>query len=666
MVGLTDILLIALSGINTLTLMLVVLVSVTFVVVFFANRFIIRRVRATSQQTQEVTSIMQHALGLGNIYVLHFLSGPRYVHNLYGELLPEKSLSFDEFFRLVHPDDCAQLDLFIRQLIDRTTETGEFEFRIKVAGGAGYRNMLCQAIAEANSQPRNVICTLTDETDEVIEQQQEQELSDKYRLIFNHTLVGLAFYGSDGVLLAANQPMQKICKFQGEHDPFYFETRAYDMPLFRDALNRQMTEDIYFCTRAVVPERGVNTYMEIRIHPVMDDIGQLLYISVAARDISEERNLYLQVKQNDAEMRRANEELRVYEGELKYLFENCDMLGWQVDFATQRVKFFKELGRSESETTLEDLCGRIITEAGDEPLSPELFEQTLHQPASKLHKVRSLSGGDAVEWYLMNSVPEHAADGSVKGCFGLVRKVSSLMQAQEQLKRETERANDSGRLKSVFMANMTHEIRTPLNSIVGFSDLLPAIESADDKREMIRVIMNNCDMLLRLINDILEISSMDANAISMEPEDVDFAQRFNDVAHSLAERVQEPAVTYQVDSPYDTFPTTLDFKRVQQVITNFVTNAVKYTHEGHIKVGYRYEEGGLYVYCEDTGEGIPKENQERVFERFVKLNDYVQGTGLGLSICKAIANRMKGRIGVDSEGVGKGSTFWFWIPCDKK
>ena len=104
--------------------------------------------------------------------------------------------------------------------------------------------------------------------------------------------------------------------------------------------------------------------------------------------------------------------------------------------------------------------------------------------------------------------------------------------------------------------------------------------------------------------------------------------------------------------------------RIQQVITNFVTNAVKYTHQGNIKVGYRYEDQSLYIYCEDTGAGIPKEHQSKIFDRFVKLNDFVQGTGLGLSICKAIADGFHGQIGVESEGDGCGSTFWIKVPCE--
>ena len=216
-------------------------------------------------------------------------------------------------------------------------------------------------------------------------------------------------------------------------------------------------------------------------------------------------------------------------------------------------------------------------------------------------------------------------------------------------------------MKAAFLANMTHEIRTPLNAIVGFSDLLPVVEEHEDRMEFIRIIRNNCDMLMRLINDILEASNV-GQALAIKPEEVDFAKVFDDICQTLAQRVDETGVQFIKDNPYDTFVATLDKGRIQQVLTNFTTNAIKYTHEGHIKVGYREQDGGIYFYCEDTGAGIPKDKQNAVFERFVKLNDYVQGTGLGLSICKAIAERCNGKIGVTSEGEGHGSTFWMWIP----
>jgi signal transduction histidine kinase len=193
------------------------------------------------------------------------------------------------------------------------------------------------------------------------------------------------------------------------------------------------------------------------------------------------------------------------------------------------------------------------------------------------------------------------------------------------------------------------------------------LETPEEKQEIVRVIMNNCDMLLRLINDILALSAIDGgSSIHVHAVETNFAKDFEDICKSLAQRIQNPNVAFLKENPYTTLITTLDKERIQQVITNFVTNAVKYTNEGHIKVGYEQKDGGLYFYCEDTGSGIQKEDQDKIFERFVKLNDFVQGTGLGLNISKAIIETLHGKIGVNSEGQGHGSTFWFWIPCQIK
>ncbi|MBO7044802.1 MAG: HAMP domain-containing histidine kinase, partial [Prevotella sp.] len=188
-----------------------------------------------------------------------------------------------------------------------------------------------------------------------------------------------------------------------------------------------------------------------------------------------------------------------------------------------------------------------------------------------------------------------------------------------------------------------------------------------ERAEYVRIVRNSSDMLQRLINDIIEASSISDGPVSIEPQEIDFATAFEDICLTLSQRVQEPAVEFQKENPYDTFVTTLDIGRVQQVLTNFVTNAVKFTKKGHIKVGYQYQDSGyLYLYCEDTGLGIPKEKQKTVFERFVKLDEFVQGTGMGLAICKSIAERCGGEIGVESEGEGKGCTFWIRIPCVRK
>jgi signal transduction histidine kinase len=408
--------------------------------------------------------------------------------------------------------------------------------------------------------------------------------------------------------------------------------------------------------------------LEIHLHPICDDDGELVYIAIAVRNITEERQLYLQAKLNDIQIQKVNDEIMRYEEELRYMMEACDMRAWRSSFADRKVSFFKGLGTLEKELTYEEMEDYFI----DEPEAMRLgFEDPFKnytRPMSLTAEMRPVfHDSGETQWNQINSIPIYDDNGQLTGAFGLIRNISGMMKKQEQLKRETERANDSGRLKSVFLANMTHEIRTPLNAIVGFTDLLQAIESPDDKREMIRVIHNNCDMLLRLINDILVLSNMDANAMEIVPHDVDASQDFEELAKTLGQRVQEPGVEFQTDNPYEVFLTRLDSDRVNQVLTNFVTNAVKYTHQGPIRVGYHLEERrgqqGIYAYCEDTGSGIPQDKHAAIFERFVKLNDYVQGTGLGLPICKAIVERCGGEIGLQSE-VGQGSTFWFWIPVN--
>ena len=220
------------------------------------------------------------------------------------------------------------------------------------------------------------------------------------------------------------------------------------------------------------------------------------------------------------------------------------------------------------------------------------------------------------------------------------------------------------------MASMTHELRTPLNAIVGFTGVLEALGDSPDRAEYVRIIHNSTDMLQRLINDIIEASSITDGAFSIKPQNVDFAEAFEDICITLSQRVEDPAVAFVKDNPYTHFHTVLDIGRVQQVLTNFVTNAVKFTKQGSITVGYRYrslnggEQRGLYCYCRDTGAGIPKEKQRIVFDRFVKLDEFVQGTGMGLAICKSIVERCGGNIGLESEGLGKGTTFWMWIPCE--
>lgn len=259
----------------------------------------------------------------------------------------------------------------------------------------------------------------------------------------------------------------------------------------------------------------------------------------------------------------------------------------------------------------------------------------------------------------------------------LKAKNEETMQLLEDLKKENQRriivehdlilakeeAQDADKLKSVFLANMSHEIRTPLNAILGFSDLLRTTDDRNEQAEYMNIINQNSELLLRLISDILDLSKIESGVLEWKPELFDISIVFEETYTTLKQRCTNPEVEFLEENPYKSCKVKLDRNRFVQVGINFVTNAIKHTSNGHILMGYKYENGGIKVYVEDTGTGIPKEKQSMLFQRFAKLDDFTQGTGLGLAICKAIADAQGGKIGVKSEE-GRGSCFWAWFPCE--
>lgn len=224
-----------------------------------------------------------------------------------------------------------------------------------------------------------------------------------------------------------------------------------------------------------------------------------------------------------------------------------------------------------------------------------------------------------------------------------------------------ERAEESDRLKSAFLANMSHEIRTPLNAIVGFSSILAETANTPENREYIRIIEDNNCLLLQLINDILDLSRIEAGLLDFCYTEVDIngcIRKLEDAFHFRMPANVECIAEFGIKKCY----IYTEKNRLSQVLGNYLSNAIKYTTEGNITVGYYPpKDGNMRFYVRDTGCGISPEKQKAIFQRFVKLDNFKQGTGLGLSICQMIAEKMHATVGVSSE-IGKGSEFWIEIP----
>lgn len=245
-------------------------------------------------------------------------------------------------------------------------------------------------------------------------------------------------------------------------------------------------------------------------------------------------------------------------------------------------------------------------------------------------------------------------------CVGI--DVTMQHQMMDQLRDALDKAELADKLKSQFIANMSHEIRTPLNSIVGFSQLVLGATNKEEQEEYNRIINFNNKLLLTLFDDILNLSMLDSGNMIFKYVKLDFPSLFRDLAILMDEKVNKPEVKFICENPLEELPVKTDTVRLTQIITNLITNAVKFTNKGYIKMGYACKDGGLDIYVADTGMGIEEKNLKRIFNRFEKLNNFIQGTGLGLPICKSIAEEMGGKIWVESE-YGKGSVFHVWLPC---
>ncbi len=621
---------------------------------------------------------MQMALDISGNHVVCLDLKDNRVYDLFGKAVFGEEMGIEAYYAGLHPDDLEQFRAMIERMKSGSETETEWHYRWNAnlggQGGPIWRDIHGHALTEfEDGKPVSIITTLIDETETKSKEREIERLSKRYWTIFENSIIGQSFYTPDGWLLDSNRIMRKICNFEEDLDKeFYYKVNLFDIMPFNEVLDRYHPEDYWACSLSIVPEKNMYVYLEISVHPIYDEDGQLMYLSVTANDITEERNMYLNVMENDARMQKMNESIKNYEAELRYMLEASKMQTWRISLDRNVLEFYSGLNTVERSFDLKQMRKIFVDQEEDFVKALSNPEEALREPLVYVGQMHPLVTQNNTEpqWVQINCIPEFDKNGQLKGAFGVWRNINDLMHKQDLLRQETQRAKESGEAKSLFLANMTHEIRTPINAIVGFSEVLSMLTTSEEKKESIQIIKNNCDMLLRLVNDILTASSLETGQISIEPVDVDFAKSFNEWFESLRPRVQTPGVEFIKDNPYTTLPIKVDPGRVSQVITNFVTNAVKYTHQGHIKLGYRLEtrdsdgeqRNGLYIYCEDTGEGVPQEIQPKLFERFYKVNDYIQGTGLGLSICKAFANASHGDIGMTSEGKDKGSTFWMWIP----
>ena len=374
--------------------------------------------------------------------------------------------------------------------------------------------------------------------------------------------------------------------------------------------------------------------------------GQITGMALSARNVSDE------------EMQKRFFDMAV---------EESSIYPWQFDVESNSFifpqGFLVRFGYDESITS-------ITRDEMDRMVYPEdlkemriLFDKTLagKETNTRLNFRQRNANGEYEWWEYRSSVISGLTRDSLYNILGVCQSIQRYKTAEQEMREARDKALQADKLKSAFLANMSHEIRTPLNAIVGFSSLLAETDSRNERQEYIKIVQENNELLLQLISDILDLSKIEAGTFNFVYTNVDVNETCAKIIKSMSMKVSK-GVELIFEEPFPECYIYTDKNRFTQVISNFINNALKFTQQGSITLGYeQVSHQKIKFYVRDTGMGIPEEKQKSVFERFVKLNTFVQGTGLGLSICKSIVSQMGGEIGVDStEGIG--SCFWFTHP----
>ena len=641
------------------------------VVCFLFHRLARRNVMQAHRKHTELNEMMYKALHMGSFKVMEYDIAHDRMTNRYGDILPPGGMTLQEFTSRIHPEQQQEFRLKMQRMMEGRERHFELDkhWNAGTADDPHWLNFHGNAIVELDSggRPAYIVNAIHDITHNEEEEKKASNLVKMYERLSDNDLVAVSFYDSNGRLADLNDTMMQLCgmKDNPDNQRFWETLSIFDVPLFRTAYSAESRNELLVCQHMLYQDMGLDKYIEFHVRPLFNEQGQLVHYFSSALNVTAQRERHHQYRQLCHEQQVTMQDTKRLQQRLAHLLQHGNRYLWRSDLKERKIYFYRVLEKPDLVLDMDTYLSSAAAEAR------ATLEGVLYRPGETEqihgavfhfdHALRS----DGEAWYRMCSHPLHDTEGHVLGNLGVMCNFSSVVAAQRHLEQQRSMAADGVRQKGGFMASMTHELHTPLHAIEGFSQVLQADGQSEERSEYVRIIRNSSDMLERLLNDIMEASSLADSTEYIVNKEVNFAASFEDICLTLKQRVQNPAIAFIKDNPYSTFFTSIDVGRVQQVLTNFVINALKFTTEGHIRVGYRYEDHLLYVYCEDTGIGVAEENRQVIFDRFFKLDRFTQGTGMGLAICKQIAERAGGKIGVDSMGLGKGSTFWMRIPCER-
>ena len=656
----------------------VVLVVVILVVVAY-NWVYLKRTREANARQKEQNAHLALVLFAGRLRIWKYLPATRHYLFLSEEGSMEQRYNPIDFAQFFDRDDFETLRSTIFDICEGKRNSAVVTLVSNAKDDAFLRHYEVTVSVDrrdVNGHVTSILGIQHDVTEEYRRLESVNQLLLRYHTVFNSSLIDVVYYDGQGVLRDINE---RACKAFGVSDRNFVLQNEFllkNNPIFADVdietmnnirtssiVNFQNYEDpIYHLDEFGLTNKKM--YYDSTINPIRDANGKLVGVYMAGRDITEMVESYHRQKEGAEKLHKINESIKSYISNINYALRITNIR--LVNYYPKSFTLEMSDNITQSQMRLSQLrCIRLATPRFRRTVSSVLNRMDHLSPyninVNIETEIRDKKGRQI--WLLFNMVPMLDANGKVERYYGLCREMTDMVEMENRLVVETKKAQETELLKQSFLSNMSYEIRTPLNNVVGFAGLFTAPHDEADEPAFVEQIKTNSNNMLMLVNDVMLLSSLDANMVEYRKEFIDFAQVF--ASHcQMGWSNASPQVKTIIDNPYDSLVINIDEEHLGKVIQKLCWMSALTLKEGFVKARCEYRRGELLITIEDTGDGIPEEGMAHLFDRFVHtLDDQLLGTGLDLPIVQALVRQMGGTIELDSK-LHKGTTAWISIPCE--
>ena len=662
-----------------LALSAVLLVAILVVVLY--NRVYMRRANEANARRKEQNAHLALVLQAGRLRIWKYLPATRHYLFLSEEGTMEQRYNPIDFQQFFEHDDFERLRTAIFDICEGKQNSAVLTLVSNVKDDAFLRHYeMTVSVDRRDSRGRvtSILGIQHDVTDEYRRLETVNQLLLRYHTVFSTSLVDMLYYDNKGVLQDINEracqafgvPNRKYVlnnKFLLKNNPFFADLSLETMDNTRTSCIVDFgdyTDPVYHIDELGLADKKM--YYESTINPIRDADGNLEGVYMAGRDITEMVVSYRRQKEGAEKLRKVNEDIRQYISNINYALRISDIR--MVNYYPKSFTLEMSDNITQSQMKLSQLrCIRLATPRFRRTVSSVLNRMDHLSPyniqVNIETEIRDKKGRQI--WLMFNLVPMVDADGKVERYFGMCRNMTDMVETENRLAVETKKAQETELLKQSFLSNMSYEIRTPLNNVVGFAGLFNSPHDEADEPAFVEQIKTNSNNMLILVNDVMLLSSLDANMVEYRKDDIDFAQIF--ASHcQMGWSNANPQIKTIIDNPYESLVVNIDMEHVGKVIEKLCWLSALTLKEGYAKARYEYRRGELLITIEDTGDGIPEEGMAHIFDRFVhNIDNHLLGTGLDLPIVQAIVRQMGGTIEIESK-LHQGTTAWVSIPCEAK